>query len=297
MTTPCRRLFAVFAPLLLALPACAGDQQPPASAPQQAEALTHVGAVALALPSGWRVDQRADDGAVLDTGLPPERARDAVVLLVGGELPAEAVGVSATELLRARLPDLAADLRGQGLTVALRRADVVAASCAAGAGAKVALSGRGVDGRTLAVEVHAAADRGRWAGIVAIAVPGAGDAALAGARQAFASLRFPDGPAPQGAPSTAALAGMEFGHATFGRDASLSTTYRFAAGGRVVRRTMFSSPVGSSDREEPGAYTLRGDVVVLRCGDDETTARVERRNGRVVALRIGQARYEALGGR
>lgn len=29
----------------------------------------------------------------------------------------------------------------------------------------------------------------------------------------------------------------------------------------------------------------------------ETTARVERRDGRVVALRIGQARYEALAGR
>jgi len=295
MTMPCRRLFAVFAPLLLALPACAGEQSPPM--PPPAEGLTRIGAVAVTLPAGWRIGQRADDGAVLDPGLPAERAGDAVVLLVGGELPADAVGASAEDLLRARLPDLAADLRGQGLTVALRRADVVAAACAAGAGARVALPGRGVDGRQLAVEVHAAADRGRWAAIVAIAVPGAGDACLVGARQAFASLRFPAEPAPQDTPSAATLAGMEFGHATFGRDASLSTTYRFTAAGRVVRRTMFSSSVGGSDREEPGAYTLRGDVVVLRCGDDETTARIERRDGRITALRIGQARYEALAGR
>lgn len=284
----------------LVAPACAADQQPTAptkGAPAAAPAVERVGAAALQLPTGWRIAQRSDDGVVLDVGLPRAHAGDALALVVGGDVPAASQQLDAVELLRQQLPDVDADLRALGVVADGRRVAIQAGACAAGDGATATAPARAADGRAVRVWIGAAKAGDRWAAVVAIAArTDAGDAVLAGAAAVFASLAFPREPATTTAPA-ADLGDCEFGHASFGSDASLSTVYRFTAEGTVVRRTMFSSPLGGSDREEHGAFAVDGERVTIRCGDDVVVARIERRGKAIAALRIGSARYARTAGR
>lgn len=87
------------------------------------------------------------------------------------------------------------------------------------------------------------------------------------------------------------LAGLEFGHSSFGSGSSLTCVYTFGAGGRMQVRRMFSSSIGGSDSTTPGTFQVRGDTVTMRVGDEVVQATIERDGTEVHGLRIGAARY------
>lgn len=254
--------------------------------------------VLFELPVGWRVARRDGDAALLDPGFAPTDTLDALVLVVGGEVEAAQRRLSIVDLLRHHLRALAADLQQQGIEVDVRRANVRAAELPEGRGAEVELAGTAGGERPVTVWVGATRNDGRWMAVVAVVVKGQVDKFLPGARHVFTTAKFASEDAAEALPIGAggALAGLEFGSSSFGSDASLTTVYRFGNGGNVQRRTMFSSPMGGSDKQTPGTFALRGDVVTIRCGEDVVEGRLERRDGGIVALRIGGARYDRLGG-
>ena len=263
---------------------------------QQATAREQAAGVTFELPVGWRVARREGDVALLDPGFAPTDTLDALVLVVGGEVEAALRRLTVADLLRQELPALTADLAQQGIEVDVRRPNVRAVALPEGRGAEVELTGTAGGQRPVVVWVGATRNDGRWSAVVAVIVQAQVAKFLPGARHVLTTTKFSAQAGAEAAPAGGgeALAGLEFGSSSFGSDASLTTVYRFGAGGGMQRRTMFSSPFGGSDKQAPGTFTLRGDVVTIRCEDDVLEGRIERRGARIVALRIGGTRYDRL---
>lgn len=253
-----------------------------------------VGRARFALPRGWREARRTGDVVLLDPGLAATDTLDALVFATCGELEAHERDQELTALVRAQLPQLARELAVQRVQIELARASVAAVELPSGPGVELRVPGVAAGARAVTVWVGAMRDATHSALVIAVVLRSREDAFLPGARAMLQSARLaqPDAAAVAAVASDAdALAGAEFGRATFGSGASLTTVYTFGGDGSVQRRTMFSSQFNGSDSTRGGVYRLRGDHVSLRIGDDELEGTLEREGGRVVALRVGNARY------
>ncbi len=250
------------------------------------------GHATFVLPAGWRVARRDGDTVLLDPGFRPTDTLDALVLVTGGELAAGTRRRPVVDLLQQELRAVLADLAGQGIDVDAARAVVRPVRLPGGDGAEVELPGTAAGERPVTVWIGATRGPSHWSAVIAVMLRGKVAKFLPGARHVLFTTRFeaPDETA-DAATGSDGLDGLEFGDSSFGSDASLTTVYRFGAGGRMQRRTMFSSPLGGSDSQTPGTYVMRGDRVTMRCGDEVVEGRIERRGGDVVALHIGRAVY------
>jgi hypothetical protein len=255
------------------------------------------GRATFELPAGWSIARQDGDHALLNPGLRANDTLDALVAVLSGAVDGDANGQDAAALLRARLPELAAELASQEIEVDARPAAVRGVELPAGnGGAELRAAGRAA-GRRVTVWVGATRDDANWAAVLVVVLAGAEERFLPGGRHVLQTLGFAaaaPAPAPADGADAGGLAGLEFGRSTFGSGSSLTTVYTFGEGGALRRRTMFSASVGGSDSTDAGTFAVRGDAVTLQVGDDATEARIERRDGQIVALRIGSARYERL---
>ncbi|MCA8964524.1 MAG: hypothetical protein H6838_19265 [Planctomycetes bacterium] len=261
------------------------------TAPVATEARERLGALSFVLPPTWRVANRDGDVALINPGLAATDTLDALIVVAVTPVEAAARARSAAALLQSQLPRIGADLGGQQVEVDLARAVAQPMRSPGLDAAELQVRGRAGGQRAVTVWLGAAKGEAFAATVLVVVLKGREAAFLPGARQLLGSAQF-------GAAAPAAvrgageeLAGLEFGHASFGSGSSLTTVYRFGTGGSAQRRTMFSSSLGGTDSEAGGTFELRGDRVVIRIGDDVVEAQIERRSGAAIALRIGNAVY------
>lgn len=248
-----------------------------------------VGPLRFALPDGWSVGRREGQVALINPGFAEADTLDALVVVAAAPLEAAARGQSVTALLQAQLPQIAVDLDQQQVEVDLRPAHVRSVALPKTAGAELQVAGRAGGQQPVTVWIGATKDDRHAATVMVVVVRGKESRFVPGAQRLLASLEF--GAASSAASGAEELAGLEFGHASFGSGSSLTTVYSFGAGGSAQRRTMFSSSFGGTDSEAGGVFEQSGDGVTIRIGADVVEATIERQAGRVVALRIGGALY------
>ncbi len=256
-----------------------------------APAREQVGAVQFELPVGWSVGRREGDIALINPGFAPTDTLDALIVVAVAPLADAARRQAITAVLQAQLPQVAVDLREQQVEADLRGVVVQAMALPNRAGAQLQVPGRAGGQQPVTVWLGATKDGRHSATVLLVVVRGKEDSFLPGARQLLSSIEFGAAAARAPAAGGGELAGLEFGHASFGSGSSLTTVYRFAAGGRAHRRTMFSSSIGGTDSEAGGGFEQRGDQVTIRIGADTVEATIERQGGQIVALRIGRALY------
>jgi hypothetical protein len=251
------------------------------------------GRVELEVPAGWTVTRETPVAALLNPGLAPTDTLDALVIVFHGPLGEAERRKELAQLVRARLPALAAELRGQAIECDFADVEPRRVAIASGDGVVVTAKGRAGGGRDVRIWLGATRDKDAFAAVLGVVVAARSGDYVPALRHAHETLRFTKAAdaGAQGAP----LAGGEFGHSSFGSGGnSLSTVYAFDATGAVARRTMFSSSIGGSDSSRRGTWTTDGDVVRMTFSDGVTTARALVEGGRVTALQIGGARYARM---
>lgn len=255
-----------------------------------ASARAVVGAASFVLPAGWRLAHVEGDLALVDPGVTPGEVTEAHIVVASRALDERSAGRSAATQLAADLPDLVEDLAGQGVAVSAARPTPVARTFGAHPGAELTLQGRASGGDAVTVWIGRVRVEARDATALAVVLRGREDSYVAPARELLGSVAFA---APEAASTGAAtdLAGLEFGHATFGSGSSLTTVYTFGPRGVVTRRTMFSSEFGGTDSEVSGSYTLDGQRVRIRVDGEAVEATLVREGRQVTGLRIGGAVY------
>ncbi len=255
------------------------------------------GPARLALPAGWAVVRREGETVVID---PLGDRSGAAWVLVAAE-PSATSGAEAlqqkkrpvTAELRAALAGLSADLASEGVTLTRPRSEAEVQALAVPAplaAAEVQLAGRAADQRAVTVWVGLARGAEGTVTVLLVAEAARGAALVEALRRSLTGVTF----AKPAATSEGGLPGLEFGHSSFGSDASLTTVYRFGANGRLIRRTMFSSPLGGSDSEATGTYTVHGQRVIVEVESERIEATLVREGTRVTAIRIGRVSYSRL---
>ena len=246
-----------------------------------------VGRVSFTAPAAWTVARETEAGALLNPGFAPTDTLDALILVVHGHRHDRERGLGVTELVRGRLAELASELRKQAISIDLAAASMRLAKTAAGDGIVLESEGLANGDRKVSVWLGATSDTTGFAAVIGVLVSERVREFVPKLERLHASMRLQS-------PSVVVhpLAGAEFGRATFGSGGnSLTTTYAFLGDGSVVRRTMFSSSIGGSDRSERGTWTLAGEALQMRFSGETTSARIVVESDRIVALRIGAARY------
>ena len=278
-------------------------RQPAAAAPPSVERSAErlaVGGATFELPHDWRIARTDGHSALLDLGFGAAAASEAMVVVTSGDVPADVQGAAANELLRGRLRETAAELAEIGVQIDTARAVVRPVRLADGAGAELLASGTSGGERPVSVWIGTICDHTRFAAVLAVTAAGQQDRFVPGARSILRTLQLVAAPADDVSPDDASargddggtvLAGLSFGHSTFGGGSSLTCVYSFGTGGEMRVRRMFSSSVGGSDSTTPGTFTVTGDAVTMQVGDDVVQATIERAGAEVRALRIGAARY------
>lgn len=238
-----------------------------------------IGPVCCEVPAGWSLSRETAEGAVVNPGLLPKDTLDALILVLHGPLREAERGQDLVDVVRARLPELARELRAQGVTADWKSVEPART---------LELAGVANGTRQVRIWLAANGDRERFAVVVAVLVAARADAYRPALERMRDSLKFVEIPA-----ASANLAGAEFGRTSFGSGGnSMTTTYTFTRTGTVTRRTMFSSSIGGSDRSERGTWTANGERVTLAFKTGTLEALV-----RANALRIGGAEYPRLSGR
>lgn len=254
------------------------------------------GHLACELPPGWRVQGEEQGVLVIDPAQREGTPREALVLGLCGELEQAELGQPATALVAALGPELERELGAlelrfpQGTTEAPREVRVGEAP-----GAVVVW--RGVQGQTpVHVWVGGLLGPGNsWFVLVGIVQDGRQAAYFPGLERLHGSVRL-SGPPPAPAPPATDLSGMEFASSSTTPAGSFFSWFEFHAGGRVTRTMSLSGaprdPVDvHANSDSAGPYTVEGDLVTVRLGNDVEQLRLVREGGEIVALMRGEKRY------
>jgi hypothetical protein len=296
------RTFILLLVTLPALVSCApaavaADGGPsPAKAPVN-EQTTDIGRARFALPKGWTVAATEGDTAVLALGPKKRAAKDAppeaLVVVASQELEAADTKKGAAAFLKGELGSLLSDLRAQGVEIPGKRPRPTAVAGARTDAAEVTLTGTSGEREAVTIWIGTAKNSTHAACVLVLTRLGHEERWVTPARALLATLELTP-PPPVDAKTAATLVGLEFGRETFGSDSSLTTVYSFGANGRLVRRTMFSSPMHSYGDEDSGSYTVTEDGVTLRVEGEVVRAKLVRESGRITALAVGTATYRRV---